>query len=176
MFRKEHSRNSAGRYVFKIPFKKNSLERLGDSRGIILRRFYQLERRMQANDEFRGKYIENMREFIRRRYMNAISVHKLIRANYIPHYAISSKKFRTVFDASCKTSSGESLKPIQLVSTKLQFDLPDQIMRFRRYKCAVINVVVKLSSISMRVLNHESSISIVPPLIDILIKAEKNGC
>lgn len=53
---------------------------------------------------------------------------------YIPHHGlISSKKFRVVFDGSCKTTTGISLNEAQLVGPKLQKDLHEIIMRFRRH-------------------------------------------
>lgn len=62
---------------------------------------------------------------------------------YIPHHCVTTK-FRVVFDASCKTTSGESLNDIQLVGEKLQHDLADVIVRFRRHKIAVAGDVKKM--------------------------------
>lgn len=57
---------------------------------------------------------------------------------YIPHHGvISSGRFRVVFDASCKTNKNISLNEIQLVGEKLQRDLHEITMRFRRFPIAI---------------------------------------
>lgn len=53
-FLSTHYRNEAGRYVVEIPIKQNSLP-LGDSRGIALRQFFQLERRLTKKSSFTRK-------------------------------------------------------------------------------------------------------------------------
>lgn len=50
MFMQTHSRSPSGRYIVRIPTKSNIAE-LGTSREIALKRFYQLERRLQGNDD-----------------------------------------------------------------------------------------------------------------------------
>lgn len=136
-------RKPDGSYVIKIPFKPGKA--LGESRKIVMRRFYALEKRLQTNQALREKYIEFMREFIRLGHMcEAPPTKPESMPYYIPHHAISADKFRTVFDASCKTSNGESLNSIQMIGPKLQLDIQFQLMRFRRCKYAVIADVVKM--------------------------------
>lgn len=57
---------------------------------------------------------------------------------------ISSKKFRVVFDGSCKTDSGISLNEAQFVGPKIQKDLYEIIMRFRRHKIALTTDIKKM--------------------------------
>lgn len=133
-----------GLYVTKIPLKPN--KRLGESRGIVQRRFYALERKLQANPDVRNNYIEFMRSFITQNHMQKAPPLDRSRMHYyIPHHHVnSSNKFRVVFDASCKTSTGQSLNSIQLIGQKLQCDLHFQIMRFRRHKYAVTADIEKM--------------------------------
>ncbi|XP_067616463.1 uncharacterized protein [Eurosta solidaginis] len=56
---------------------------------------------------------------------------------HIPHHCVT-KKFRVVFDASCRTDRGISLNEVQMLGEKLQRDLAEIIMRFRRHKVGVI--------------------------------------
>ena len=57
---------------------------------------------------------------------------------YIPHHAVSTaKKFRIVYDASCKTTLGISSNEAQFVGPKLQRNLYEILMRFRRHKIAI---------------------------------------
>lgn len=138
-----HKRDAQGRYVVKIPIKPGGLP-IADSRDIALRRFYQLERRLQREPELKDKYVAFMREFIALGHMQ-LAKSKPVPGwtAYTPHHAVL-EKFRTVFDASCLNVAGNSLNKIQLLGEKLQFDLQDQIMRFRRYKYAVIADIEKM--------------------------------
>ena len=57
---------------------------------------------------------------------------------YIPHHAVSTaKKFRIVYDASCKTTSGLSLNEAKFIGPKLQRNLYEILMRFRRHRIAI---------------------------------------
>lgn len=142
-FKEDYYRKQCGRYVVKIPLKQNKT--LGDSRKIAMRRWFALERKLQNDDELRSKYIEFMREFQTLKHMReAPPLTPGRKANYIPHHALKSKKFRAVFDASCKTSNGESLNSISMIGPKLQPDIQVQLMRFRKPKFAVTTDVVKM--------------------------------
>lgn len=137
-YAKNSYRQSNGLYVTKIPLKPNKT--LGESRNIVLRRFYTLERRLQSDVSLKEEYIDFMRKFLSCGHMHkAPTLNHNNMHYYIPHHAVrTSGKFRSVFDASCKTSNGESLNSIQLVGPKLQHDLHFQIMRFRRHKYAIM--------------------------------------
>lgn len=65
------------------------------------------------------------------------------RVYYIPHHPVTAK-FRVVFDASCKTTSGKSFNDIQLVGEKLQYDLADVIVRLRRHKIGISADIKKM--------------------------------
>lgn len=142
-FVKTHSRNNSGRFIVQIPLK--STEYFGNSRDIALRRFFYGEKKRAKNVELNQIYIEKMREMIR--------IGHLVQATeqprdgelvyYIPHHAID-KNNRIVYDASCKTDKGISLNDIQLVGPKLQKDLPETIMRFRRHRYAVYADIKKM--------------------------------
>lgn len=110
-----------------------------------MRRFFALERKLQRNDTLREKYIDFMRDLERLGHMKKAPQPAIGTVTYyIPHHAIDADKFRTVFDASCKTSNGESLNSIQMIGPKMQADLQFHIMRFRQYRYAVIADVVKM--------------------------------
>lgn len=147
-FRKTYYRNQDGRYVVTLPIRANSLP-LGDSRNIALRRFHQMERRLMKDPDLKAKYILFMREYENLGHMSLVERVKLHpeKFNYIPHHAVKTtdnKKFRVVFDGSCKTTNGKSLNDILLVGQKLQHDLADQVMRFRRNKIAIVADVAKM--------------------------------
>lgn len=64
---------------------------------------------------------------------------------YTPHHCvISSKKFRTVFNASCVTNNGISLNEVQLVGEKLQPDLALLLLGFRFNRIAMTADIKKM--------------------------------
>lgn len=140
-FLESHYRDREGRYVVFIPLKEGA--ELGDSRAIALRRFHQLERRLQGNPSLREAYIRAMREEEDAGYIQIADRPPKGMVYYIPHHPVL-RKFRIVDDASCKTTNGKSLNDVQMTGPKLQFDLNDQIMRFRRQEIAFTADVKKM--------------------------------
>lgn len=139
IFQNEHSRNDDGRFIVPIPIKP-SVESLGSNRAIALKRFLMLEQRFKRNANFKEKYVDFMREYIESGHM--VLVDKRAKPGkwiyHIPHHGVvTSEKFRVVFDAGCLTDENISLNDAQLVGEKLQRDLPEIVMRFRRFKVAV---------------------------------------
>lgn len=144
LFVQTHYRTETGRYVTSIPLKPNC-KSLGDSRQTALKRFHWLERRLQRNPELQQKYVEFMDEYERLGHMQLATRPPLPDAitYYIPHHCIQ-KKFRVVYDGSCKSSSGQSLNDIQMVGEKLQHDLADIVTRFRRHRIAFSADIAKM--------------------------------
>ncbi|XP_055306802.1 uncharacterized protein LOC129571056 [Sitodiplosis mosellana] len=143
LFVKTHYRDKSGRYVVRIPIKPGC-DGLGESRGMALKQFMQLERKFEKNAEYKQKYIDYIEEFLKLGYMRLAGKcrdRKFL--YYIPHHAVE-KKFRVVVNASAKTKSGESLNSIQMTGAKLQYDAQLQIMRFRRFRIGVTTDIVKM--------------------------------
>lgn len=142
-FESTHYRTSNGRYGVCLPFKLN-VPKLGKSKEIAKRQFYALEKRLNKRPEIKKQYIEFMREYLNLGHMS------LAKSNdeegyYTPHhYVISSKKFRTVFNASSQCENGLSLNDIQLIGEKLQTDLSVLLLQFRRHKIALTADVSKM--------------------------------
>lgn len=139
MFLAGHSRDETGKHTVSIPIKP-TVQDIGSSRDKALRRFFSLERKFARDPSFKAEYVERMRENIEKGYM--------IEANanpkpgemvyYIPHHDVhTTNKFRIVYDASCLTNKGVSLNDVQFVGPKLQRNLYETIMRFRRHKIAI---------------------------------------
>lgn len=146
MFLETYLRDDDGRFIIKIPLKQHVHE-IGSSREMALKRFFMLEKRFQREPSFKEKYVEFMREYEQLGHMieaktkpehNQMSYH-------IPHHGVmTSNKFRVVFDASCKTNIGISLNEAQYVGPKLQRNLHEIIMRFRRHKIAISADIKKM--------------------------------
>lgn len=139
LFKETHSREPSGRHVVAIPMKP-TVHELGDSREIALRRFLMQEKRFARDPQYKEKYVEFMREMMSLEHMIE-AVEKPEPGEtvyYIPHHGVcTSGKFRVVLDASCLTKLGISLNGAQFVGPKLQRDLTETIMRFRRHKVAI---------------------------------------
>lgn len=126
LFVQTHYRNTHGRYVVNIPLRSNALP-IGDTRVIALRRFHQLERKLQRDEQLRERYITFMREYEQLGHMTiATRPPKPGYVVYIPHHAVQ-KKFRVVFDASCKNADGISFNKMHMDCPKMQLDLHDII-------------------------------------------------
>lgn len=139
MFQETHYRDESGRHVVQLPIKPQISE-LGSSREIALKRFFMLEKRGQRDTEYWQQYVKFMREYEQLGHMVEATQPPVPgkMCYYIPHHGINSgKKFRVVFDASCPTDKGISLNDAQFVGPKLQRDLHDIIIRFRRHKIAI---------------------------------------
>lgn len=142
-FMDNFKRNQDGRFVVKMPLKE--IDSFGSSREIALRRFCYLERKLEKDQEMKSIYVEKMRESIELDHMVLADQNPIAGdlVYYIPHHCIP-KDNRIVYDASCKTDLGMSLNDIQLLGPKLQKDLFETIMRFRRHKIAIYGDIKKM--------------------------------
>lgn len=147
-FRENHYRNDCGRYVVKLPF-KDPMPNLGNSYQIAHKRFIQIENRLERNPIIKRQYDEFMAEYSDLGHMQLDHSPDENVGYYIPHHFVqkadsSTTKLRVVFDASCKTSNGLSLNENQLVGSKLQDDLSEILLRFRRHKVGVVADIAKM--------------------------------
>lgn len=142
-FSENTRRDESGRFIVRIPFIENG-NTLGESRTIALKRFFQLERKLEKNNQLREQYNQFMREFIELGHMRkANSQEKRANGYYIPHHAVTTN-FRVVFDGSCVTSNGKSINDIQLPGPNLQEQLSIIIMRFRFHRIVFATDVRKM--------------------------------
>lgn len=139
IFEQTHRRDSSGRHIVTLPMNPQVKE-LGSSREVAARRFLMQEQKFKRHPAYKAKYIEFMNEMLKLGHMvEATEAPKPNEIVYhIPHHGImSSKRFRVVFDASCLTKLGLSLNSAQFVGPKLQRNLNDILMRFRRHRIAI---------------------------------------
>ncbi|XP_062557760.1 uncharacterized protein LOC134222612 [Armigeres subalbatus] len=130
------SRDESGRFVVTLPKRSSMLNLLGSSKEIATRRFFALERRLQANPKLMEAYsafieeyhqlLNHMREVVDEEiFVSCISY-------YLPHHGVekadsTTTKPRVVIDASCSTHSGISLN--QVLMRILWRSSPDQPFR-----------------------------------------------
>lgn len=141
-FVRTHRRLDNGRYEVGIPL-RDDIDRLGSSRTIALQRFHQLERRFQRDPDLHLKYCEAIANLQQSAHIRLVDRAPKDICYHIPHHPVL-KKFRIVFDASCRTDSGVSLNEIQLIGEKLQDDLTDLVMRFRCHPVAITSDIKKM--------------------------------
>lgn len=129
-------RDNEGRFIVTIPLKLGASD-IGSSREIALKRFMFLERKLERDPELKSQYVEFMREYRRLGHMRKVTQEAKAGeiVYHIPHHCVT-KKFRVVFDASCRTNKGISLNEMQQLGEKLQRDLFEIVMRFRRHRIA----------------------------------------
>lgn len=144
IFLATHSRNLDGRYVVQIPFRPDA-SALGNSHPLALRQFHQLERKLTANPDLRGKYIAFMREYMAMGHMRLATGQPgdPFQCYFIPHHAVTAK-FRVVFNASAKTTNGVSLNDAQMVGPTIQDSLVNRIFHFRLYEVALSADIEKM--------------------------------
>ncbi|OXA47089.1 LINE-1 retrotransposable element ORF2 protein [Folsomia candida] len=149
-FKSTYTRDHAGRFTVQLPF-KSPRPKLGSSLNIAMKRLLLLERRLHSNPDARKQYVDFMKEYESLGHMQEVhpmdSDPSLV--CYVPHHFIlkessSTTKFRVVFDASAKTSSGVSLNDGLMVGPNIQDSLVDILSRFRLHKIAFTADIKKM--------------------------------
>jgi hypothetical protein len=150
-FHSNTTRDESGRFVVQLPLKE-PVSTLGASREMAVRRLLQLERRLEKNPAHRKEYEEFMQEYESLGHMKLVPKHQVSTSKptyYIPHHFVqkessTSTKFRVVFDASAKTTSGKSLNDILMVGPATQEGLVSIMMRFRVHTIALTADIAKM--------------------------------
>ncbi|UYV85166.1 hypothetical protein LAZ67_X004794 [Cordylochernes scorpioides] len=151
LFKSNLKRDIEGRYSVNLPFK--STPNLGDSRSQALRRFFNLEKRLQANPSLKSQYINFMREYLELNHMELIPLKELKKPSnqcfYLPHHGVlreqsTTTKIRVVFDASSRSTNNLSLNDFLHVGPKLQQNLFNILLRFRTFPIAITADIEKM--------------------------------
>ncbi|XP_039303472.1 uncharacterized protein LOC113005229 [Solenopsis invicta] len=129
-FRETHSRNPDGRYIVRLPRRREEEVKLGNSRRAAMTILLNSERRLGTKAELRKRYADFMVEYLALGHMDLVSPEALTarESYYLPHHAVfkagdSSNKIRVVFNGSFRTTSGFSLNDALLPGPRLQSDL-----------------------------------------------------
>lgn len=132
-------RNPDGRYVVSIPF-KTSPQALGESKRKAMARLFQLERSLSRNHNLDVQYNAFLEEYLSLGHMRQINTREEdTGAYYIPHQPVIKEeslttKLRVVFDASAKTTTNFSLNDTMHAGPRLQDDLSDILLRWRKHR------------------------------------------
>lgn len=150
-FVESYKRNADGRFVVKLPFKYNFGE-LGNSSNIALKRFYNMEHKLNKNEAVKRQYQEFMTEYFNLGHMELVPQRELNRTSnviYLPHHPVFKEssltsKIRVVFDTSVKSTTGVSLNDTLMVGPTIQDDLLAILLRFRTFKYALAADITKM--------------------------------
>lgn len=144
-------RDDSGRYVVSLPLTEE-VNSLGDSKAQALRRFLHLERKLDANPEFKKQYSDVIDDYKILHHMSLVndSDDSMDQSSfYLPHHAVikpssSTTKVRIVFDASAKSSSGLSLNDVMRTGPTVQQPCFNITLRFRKYRYVFTCDVTKM--------------------------------
>ncbi|XP_036147416.1 uncharacterized protein LOC118647173 [Monomorium pharaonis] len=144
---KNTTREASGNYVVRLPFRQNERD-FGNSRSIALRRFYGLQKRLDANSALKREYERVMKEYIDLGHMTLL-FNDSGDGYYLPHHAVvkntsATTKVRVVFDASAKTNKGISLNNILMVGPTIQDSLFEHLVRFRVHEYVMTADIEKM--------------------------------
>ena len=134
-----------GRYQVAIPWRDNlSKMSLPNNYKMALQRLQNLEKRLIRDPKVASAYGEIIEKYLDKGYVRKIDnfEEKSIVKWYLPHFAVvrndrATTKTRVVFDASAKFN-GVSLNDMIYQGPKLQRELIDVLLRFRRYPVAIV--------------------------------------
>lgn len=156
LFESTHSRTSDGRYLVRLPFKRNDdgALNLGRSRSIDVANMLQLEKRFTRDARLKQKYVECVEEYSSLGHMEPTSSTEQAICNsysscYLPHHTVlkessTTTKLRMLFNASRKTTSGVSLNDALMVGPTIQQGLWSIVIRWRRHQIALTADVEKM--------------------------------
>ncbi|XP_032686449.1 uncharacterized protein LOC116851276 [Odontomachus brunneus] len=150
-FRSTHTRTSTGRYIVRLPFRRDPPIEIGESRQRAEQRLNALFRRFGANPKQFAEYQAFIREYERLGHLRKLPAaeDRPDPCVYLPHHPVfrdssSTTRLRVVFDASSLTSNGSSLNNHLLTGPKLQTDLSAVILRWRQFRFVYAADIAKM--------------------------------
>ena len=150
-FDSSHKRSSEGRFIVPLPKRPNAPP-LGESRSQAVKRFFSLERSLNAKGCFQD-FDAVMQEYVDLGHAETVPTADLEKSPevtfYLPMHAVyksssSTTKIRAVFDASARSSTGTSLNDTLLVGPTVHPPLVDVLLRFRLHVVALTADVSKM--------------------------------
>ena len=132
-----------GRYRIAVPWKEQRPQ-LPNNRQVAVSRLQSTERKLKKNEFVEKEYQETIAAYVEKGYLRKVprTEDPPPEVWYLPHFPIvrmnkSTTKVRIVFDCSAKCN-GISLNDVISVGPKLQRELFDVLLRFRRNPVALV--------------------------------------
>ncbi|XP_011859870.1 PREDICTED: uncharacterized protein LOC105557283 [Vollenhovia emeryi] len=138
-FKETYSRDSNGRYQLRLPF-KFSTKKLGDSKTKAIRVMTSLSKRLLSKNLYSQLYSDFMEEYKKMQHMTPVDDQgsEPQHCFYLPHHGVlrensKTTKLRVVFNGSSNTTTGLSLNDLLYKGAKLQTELFDVLLWFRKF-------------------------------------------
>ncbi len=152
-FEETYTRDPNGQFVVRLPFRDPPVK-LNENRDLAYRNLRRTEKSRPA--EIRNDYIAFMREYEQLNHMTNAEAIDSTSGYFIPHQAVlrpssSTTALRVVFNASFKTSSGNSLNDALMSGPTVQRELFDNLIAFRQH---IIAFTADLEKMYRRVIVH----------------------
>ena len=134
--------NDQNMYMLSIPWKEDK-PGLPENYSMALQRLRNTEKRLRKSPNIGQSYSDIIENYFAKGYVRKVSENEIYKSKwYLPHFPVlrpdkDTTKIRIVFDASAKCQ-GISLNDAIYQGPKLQLDLFDVLMRFRRFPVAVV--------------------------------------
>ncbi|XP_063372557.1 uncharacterized protein LOC134660706 [Cydia amplana] len=141
-------RKQDGRYQVRLPMKPNFENNLGLSKQKAIAQFRNLEQKFEKQPKLASDYKTFMNEYAELQHMMPADGNKTLEC-YLGHHGIervesSTTRYRVVFNASAKTSTGYSLNDLMYKGPNLQQDLQFLLLRWRQYRYAFTADIEKM--------------------------------
>ena len=110
---------------------------------MALKRLHNTEKRLQKSPNIGHAYSDIIKQYVAKGYVRKVPENESYKSKwYLPHFPVirpdnDTTKIRIVFDASAKCQ-GTSLNDAINQGPKLQRDLFDALLRFRRFPVAIV--------------------------------------
>ncbi|XP_070067118.1 uncharacterized protein [Drosophila virilis] len=145
-----HTFRPTSEYSVRLPLRL-SLDQLGDSYQQALRRFLNLERKLDRNPTLKTQYAAFIKEYPDLNHMSLVSLAALGQCYqyYLPHHCVlkvdsTTIKLRVVFDGPAGTTSGHSLNDALMAGPTIHPKLFSILMRFRTFAVALTGDICKM--------------------------------
>ncbi|XP_028176630.1 uncharacterized protein LOC114364612 [Ostrinia furnacalis] len=148
-YQENTKRQIDGRYVVSLPMKPNFETELGESRTKAIAQFRNTERKFERQEKLAQAYKTFMTEYSELEHMTPAKYNSSSLECYLPHHGIervesTTTKYRVVFNASAKTSTGRSLNDLMYTGPNLQQDLQSLLLKWRQYEYAFTADIEKM--------------------------------
>lgn len=139
-FRVTHSRDpTTGKYIVRLPFKDNEPPQLQSNRAIAIKRFQNLQSKLDRNTKMKTLYCENLDSYLEAGHMaRAENPSSYLLVHFAVYKESSSTPLRVVFDPNVAVSKHQSLSSVLMVGPKLQSNISDLLIQFRLNAVAVL--------------------------------------
>ncbi|XP_071056458.1 uncharacterized protein [Onthophagus taurus] len=137
LFSRDCKRSENGRLIVSLP--KREIISLGNLKQGAEQRFYNMENKLNKNENMKKHYTQFMQEYENLNHMTEVNKDEMTdNGFYLPHHPVLKQdsmttKLRVVFDGSFKSSNGLSINDNLLMGPNIQNELLDIIIRFRTY-------------------------------------------